>query len=99
MVEDRVREPIQTYLTGGERAELDRLARELGVSRSEILRRGIEALGVTGSRTGTLPDPLAALVGEGVVTLPRQALAVPETRPVVPLADLIEELRNDRDAR
>lgn len=98
-MDDRIREPIQTYLTGGERAELDRLARELGVSRSEILRRGIEALGVTGPRIGALPDSLAALVGEGVVTLPGWALAVPETRPVAPLADLIEELRNDRDAR
>ena len=40
----RVREPIQVYLTEAERAGLDRLARELGVSRAEVLRRGVAAL-------------------------------------------------------
>ena len=39
-----VREPIQVYLDRGERADLDRLARELGVSRAEVLRRGIEEI-------------------------------------------------------
>ena len=38
-----VREPIQVYLSGQERAELDQAAEELGVSRSEVLRRGVEA--------------------------------------------------------
>lgn len=40
----RVREPIQVYLDRGERAALDRLARELDVSRAEVLRRGLELL-------------------------------------------------------
>lgn len=40
----RVREPIQVYLDRAERARLDRLARELGVSRAEVLRRGLDSL-------------------------------------------------------
>lgn len=40
----KVREPIQVYLDRGERATLDRLARELDVSRAEVLRRGLGLL-------------------------------------------------------
>lgn len=40
----RVREPIQVYLAGEERALLDQLAGEAGVSRAEVLRRGLRAL-------------------------------------------------------
>lgn len=47
----KVREPIQVYLDCGERATLDRLARELDVSRAEVLRRGLEALQRRGVRT------------------------------------------------
>lgn len=43
-----IREPIQVYLTPDERAELDRTAKALGVSRSEVLRRG-SAYGAIGS--------------------------------------------------
>ena len=38
-----VREPIQVYLTAEERTELDRLANEDGISRAEVLRRGIRS--------------------------------------------------------
>ncbi len=38
-----VREPIQVYLTAEERKELDRLASDDGISRAEILRRGIRS--------------------------------------------------------
>ena len=38
-----VREPIQVYLTGEERSELDRLAAQEGISRAEVLRRGIRS--------------------------------------------------------
>ena len=38
-----VREPIQVYLTAEERSELDRLAHEDGISRAEVLRRGIRS--------------------------------------------------------
>jgi hypothetical protein len=39
-----VREPIQTYLAPDERQVLDRLARDLNLSRAEVLRRGLSAL-------------------------------------------------------
>jgi hypothetical protein len=39
-----VREPLQVYLAEEERRLLDQLAREAGVSRAEILRRGIAAV-------------------------------------------------------
>lgn len=57
----RVREPIQVYLTTAERARLDRLARELGTSRAEVLRRGLDAL--TGTGTAQDYDPLDDLIG------------------------------------
>jgi hypothetical protein len=37
----RVREPIQVYLDADERSLLERVARETGLSRAEILRRGL----------------------------------------------------------
>ncbi len=40
----QVREPLQVYLAEDERTLLDRLAAESGVSRAEVLRRGIKAL-------------------------------------------------------
>lgn len=55
----RVREPIQVYLTPAERSRLERLARELGVSRAEVLRRGLEALAGAGGDA----DPLDDLIG------------------------------------
>lgn len=92
---DRVREPIQTYLTAAERAELDRVAVELGVSRSEALRRGIEALG--GARYG---GSLRALAGEGLVTPPSAGGGdpghPPPSLPVATLEELLDELARDR---
>jgi len=41
-----VREPIQVYLTTDERDQLDRLAEDLGLSRAEVLRRGLESYAV-----------------------------------------------------
>ncbi|MGH7646342.1 MAG: ribbon-helix-helix protein, CopG family [Gemmatimonadales bacterium] len=37
-----VREPLQVYLERDDRALLDRLAKETGLSRAEILRRGLK---------------------------------------------------------
>ena len=100
---DGVREPIQTYLTGEERAELDRVARELGVSRSEVLRRGIEALGRV-RRDSALRD----LVHEGAVTPPSAGpgsappsapAGPPPSIPVAPLSELLAELDRDRADR
>lgn len=39
-----VREPVQVYLAPDDRLMLDRLARETGLSRAELLRRGIRTL-------------------------------------------------------
>jgi len=39
----RVREPIQVYLDSDERALLDRVAVETGLSRAEVLRRGLRS--------------------------------------------------------
>ena len=90
-----VREPIQVYLTPEERTELDRTARELGVSRSEALRRGIRAL-APGRYGGLLRD----LSAEGYVTPPRApAGPPPPAAPVAPLETLLAELADDRGDR
>ena len=38
----KVREPLQVYLDPDERSLLDRLAREAGLSRAEVLRQGLK---------------------------------------------------------
>jgi hypothetical protein len=50
----RVREPLQVYLDPDERALLDRLARGAGLSRAEILRRGLQSFAV--AQGGTSPQ-------------------------------------------
>ena len=97
----RVREPIQVYLTAAERTELDRAARELGISRSEALRRGIVALRRPVAAWGRGWGPLADLASEGLVTPPRAQACGPPPRgaPVAPLGELLGELRADRDDR
>jgi hypothetical protein len=40
----RVGEPVQVYLDSDERQRLARLARQLGATKSDVLRRGLEAL-------------------------------------------------------
>jgi Arc/MetJ-type ribon-helix-helix transcriptional regulator len=72
----RVREPIQVYLSSAERDRLDRLASRLGVSRSEVLRRGLEAMAET-EKPGDAA--LADLV--------RRGLLRPALRPPAPLKD------------
>ena len=56
-----VREPLQVYLSPDERERLDRIADLLGVSRAEVLRRGIEA--VARDAYADVTDPLDGLVG------------------------------------
>lgn len=91
-----VREPIQVYLSPEERAELDRAASALGVSRSEVLRRGISAVRPTDSYAGSL----GALVERGLVTPPTIGPgAPPPSHPVAPLAELMAELDADRADR
>lgn len=91
----RVREPIQVYLTTEERAELDRAAREQGISRSEALRRALRVLTSQGSGS-----PLDELAGDGHVT-PAMAPAgpPPPRKPVAPLEELLTELADDRSDR
>ena len=90
-----VREPIQVYLTPQERAELDRAASALGVSRSEALRRGIQAVGQD-SYAGALRD----LAEAGYVTPPKVLTgAPPPSLPIAPLGELLAELARDRADR
>jgi len=39
----RVREPLQVYITSDERRLLDRMATTTGLSRAEVLRRGLKS--------------------------------------------------------
>ncbi len=90
-----VREPIQVYLSSQERAELDRAAEELGVSRSEVLRRGIEAV-----RSRPLSGLLRGVAADGLVTPATIGPGDPPPRkPVASLADLMCELDEDRANR
>jgi ribbon-helix-helix CopG family protein len=92
---DRVREPIQVYLTPKERAALDRVAREMGVSRSEALRRGIQAVG-----RGRLPEPLSDLGERGLITPATAGPGKPPpSDPVASLHELLSELAEDRADR
>lgn len=92
---DAVREPIQVYLTPRERAELDRAAREMGVSRSEVLRRGIRAVRRPGYE-GALSD----LADEELVTPPLTGPGEPPpSAPVAGLDELLSELAEDRRDR
>jgi len=91
-----VREPIQVYLTNQERAELDRAAEELGVSRSEVLRRGVEAMRGARPLAGLLRDAAA----EGYVVPARIPPGdPPPTKPVATLEELLAELEADRGER
>ena len=90
-----VREPIQVYLTPEERAELDRSAQDMGVSRSEALRRGIQAMRGS-SYAGVLRD----LADEGYVTPPASGPGTPPpSAPVARLDELLAELAGDRAER
>ncbi|HEX9705261.1 MAG TPA: CopG family transcriptional regulator [Gemmatimonadales bacterium] len=40
----QVGEPVQVYLDADERQRLERLTRQLGATKSDVLRRGLEAL-------------------------------------------------------
>lgn len=91
-----VREPIQVYLTATERAELDRLAARLGVSRSEVLRRGVTVL----QSAESSPGAQAELIAAGILTPARLGPgAPPVSTPVAPLHEILDELRAHREDR
>jgi len=92
-----VREPIQVYLTAEERDVLDRCAAELRVSRSEVLRRGLRAVGDPGTASG--PGSSSPTFGDLLTPAAAGPGAPPPSRPVAPLEELLEELSRDRDGR
>lgn len=97
----RMREPIQVYLSSAERASLDRIAAELGVSRSEVLRRGLEAM----SEPQKAADAaLADLVRRGILHPPLRSteglLPLRNRKPIMSFEELmadLEEARADRE--
>src|SRR5260370_35174088 len=63
----RAGEPVQVYLDADERQRLARLARQLGATKSDVLRRGLEAL----ERQALDPDAQPALQIVGLASRPR----------------------------
>ena len=65
----RVAEPVQVYLDRPDRERLDRLAAQLEATKSDVLRRGLEALeSLTRRATGpaATPVPLPTFPGLGL---------------------------------
>ena len=62
----RVAEPVQVYLDAPELSRLERLAELLDATKSDVLRRGLEALeSLTRRATGPAVTPVALPVFEG----------------------------------
>ena len=64
----RVAEPVQVYLASPDRERLERLAERLDTTKSDVLRRGLEALESltrrrTGEPAGTKPLPTFSGLG------------------------------------
>ncbi|MBU6366930.1 MAG: hypothetical protein KJT01_12030 [Gemmatimonadetes bacterium] len=55
-----VREPVQAYLTPDDALLLARLAAESGLSKAEVLRRGIRAF----AREQDAPSPMLAFIAD-----------------------------------
>ncbi len=64
----RVAEPVQVYLDRPDRERLDRLAAQLEATKSDVLRRGLEALESLTRRAGpaSVPVPLPTFPGLGL---------------------------------
>ena len=94
----KVREPIQVYLSTAERDWLDRLASRMGVSRSEVLRRGLAAMAET-EKPGDAA--LADLVRRGLLHPPLHSPApLPHREPVYEtLEEMLADLDEDRGDR
>lgn len=94
----KVREPIQVYLSTAERERLDRVAERLGVSRSEVLRRGLDEVAQRDKE-----EALADLVRRGLLK-PAEKTYTPlpesERKPIMTLDELmkdLDEFRADRE--
>lgn len=59
----RVREPVQVYLDERDRELLERVAADTGLSRAEVLRRGLRTLATQTLDEGLAGGSLRALVG------------------------------------
>lgn len=59
----RVREPVQVYLDAADRSLLEQVARQTGLSRAEVLRRGLRQLASTALGEGAPGSSLERLVG------------------------------------
>lgn len=64
----RVAEPVQVYLDRADRERLERLAARLDATKSDVLRRGLEALESRLRRgpAAASPVPLPTFTGQGV---------------------------------
>lgn len=65
----RVAEPVQVYLEAADRARLERLAARLDATKSDVLRRGLEALEAatrTGRGAAGSAEPLPTFPGQGL---------------------------------
>jgi hypothetical protein len=65
----RVAEPVQVYLQPPDRERLERLAERLGATKSDVLRRGLEALEAQaglGSSSAPPRVPLPTFAGQGL---------------------------------
>lgn len=61
-----VREPIQVYLDRDDRSLLDRLAKENGISRAEVLRRGLKSYAVGPGQRSPMLEFIQSLKDENV---------------------------------
>ena len=59
----RVREPVQVYLDGPDRDLLERLARTTGLSRAELLRRGLRTMAEQTFSKGRSRQSMDYLIG------------------------------------
>jgi hypothetical protein len=91
----KVREPIQVYLSTAERERLDRVAARMGVSRSEVLRRGLEQIAERDKDAA-----FAELIRRGSLRPPLvRGGPIPPGRRVAPLEELLKELDEARSDR
>jgi len=72
----RVGEPAQVYLTEADQARLERLMAQLGATKSDVLRRGLEALEL--QQTEPSAHPALRLIG--IADVPEAADAVDAAR-------------------